>query len=61
MVKYFLKGRSFSKDFLLTPRKAERPVQGVGLPEKEEEKDEKHKEKLMRKNLIIKVKCLYQH
>ena len=61
MVKYFLKGRSFSKDFLLNPRKAERPVQGVGLPEKEEEKDEKHKEKLMRKNLIIKVKCVYQH
>lgn len=59
MVKYFLKGRSFSKDFLLTPRKAERPVQGVGLPEKEEEKDEKHKEKLIRKNLIIKIKCVY--
>lgn len=59
MVKYFLKGWSFSKHFLLTPHKAERPVQGVGLLEKEEEKDEKHKEKLIRKNLIIKIKCVY--
>lgn len=38
----------------LTPHKAEKPLQGVGLVEKEEEKDEKQKEKPIRKNLMIK-------
>lgn len=33
--------------------KAEEPVKAMGLLEKEEEKDQKHKEKLIRKNLMI--------
>ena len=35
--------------FRITPRKTEQPIQGTELQEREEDKDEKHLEKLIRR------------